>query len=594
MDGDSPTGVVHQVYGPPGTGKTRYLSERVKEIVKARGAEAVSIASFSVTAAKEIGSRGLGLPQRRVGTLHSFAYRSLGSGLNVALDPKVVIDWNKMVGTEWRITPDSRRAAPQSATEGGGQNTDARTASSGDELLATLDRARSTFVDPSDYPPDLAGFAQAWTEWKQANDAVDYTDMIEGALERAREGEPAPGRPQVFIVDEGQDNTPLEVELVLAWGRRAASLVVALDDDQAIMEWRGGDPRRLLTLGQGDTADLAVDRHVLGKSWRVPRAVHAVAERWVHRLSLRQEKIYQPRTRFEGDRDTGEIIEGAAYGVPESVQDPALADRVEEEMGRDRTVMVIASCAYMLEPLIKSLRERGIPFHNPFRPTEPRWNPFGTGNGTSTAERVFRYLVLDPDLPPKQLVDDSGNVFTADRSRPWTGQDVRAWLPLVSAELAGLRRGSKAHADRLPDGEVPWEDIAAMFADPQALDRAVSPDLEWLAGAVLPSRQKQTAYPFQVARKYGAVALDEKPKVVLGTIHSVKGAAADIVYVAPDMSAAGINQMTASVNGRDQTIRLFYVAMTRAFEELRLLAPFSPRNYLRRRDLLPADLEVPA
>lgn len=592
MDSDAPAGVVHQVYGPPGTGKTSYLSKRVKEIVNAHGPEAVSIASFSVTAAKEIGSRGLGLPQRRVGTLHSFAYRSLGSGLNVALDPKVIVDWNKMVGAGWRITPDSRRAAPQSATEGGAQNTDMRTASNGDELLAALDRARSTFVEPADYPPDLAEFAQLWNEWKQANEVVDYTDMIAGALERARDGEPVPGRPSVFIVDEAQDNTPLETELVLAWGRQASSLVVALDDDQAIMEWRGGDPRRLLTLGEGD--EYTVDRFVLDKSWRVPRSVHAVAERWVHRLSLRQEKVYRPRTRFEGDRDTGEIIEGAAYGVPESVQDPELADRIEEEIERDRTVMVIASCAYMLEPLIKSLRERGIPFHNPFRPSEPRWNPLGTGSGTSTSQRVFRYLVLDPDLPPRQLVDEAGHLLTVDRSRPWTGEDVRAWLPLVSAELAGLRRGVKAHADRLPDGEVPWESIAELFADEDALNRAVTPDLEWLAGAILPSKTKQAAYPLQVARKRGAVALDEKPKVVLGTIHSVKGAAADIVYVAPDMSAAGIAQMTSSVNGRDQTIRLFYVAMTRAFEELRLLAPFGPRNYLRRRDLLPTELEVPA
>lgn len=593
MDGDAPEGVAHQVYGPPGTGKTRFLSEKVKQIVHTHGPEAVSIASFSVTAAKEIGSRGLGLPQRRVGTLHSFAYRSLGSGLNVALDPKVVADWNKAVGAQWRITPDSRRAAPQSATEGGAQNTDMRTASNGDELLAALDRARATFVDPSEYPPDLASFAEMWTEWKQANEAVDYTDMIEGALERAREGEAAPGRPQVFIVDEAQDNTPLETELVLAWGRQANSLVVALDDDQAIMEWRGGDPRRLLTLGQeGD--GYTVDRQVLGKSWRVPRSVHAVAERWVHRLSLRQEKEYRPRTRFEGDHDTGEIIEGAAYGVPESIQDPELADRIEEEIERDRTVMVIASCAYMLEPLIKSLRERGVPFHNPFRPSEARWNPFGNGNGTSTSERVFRYLVLDPDLPQRQMIDQAGHLLTVDRSRPWTGEDVRAWLPLVSAEAAGLRRGVKAHVDRLPDGEVPWEEIAALFADEDALNRAVTPDLEWLAGALLPSKAKQAAYPLQVARKRGPVALDEKPKVVLGTIHSVKGAAADIVYVAPDMSAAGIGQMTSSVNGRDQTIRLFYVAMTRAFEELRLLAPFSPRNYLKRRDLLPSELEVPA
>jgi superfamily I DNA/RNA helicase len=584
MDGDSPTGVVHQVYGPPGTGKTRFLSEKVKQIVNTHGPEAVSIASFSVTAAKEIGSRGLGLPQRRVGTLHSFAYRSLGTGLNVALDPKIIGDWNTSF-PGWRITPDSRRGNPQSATEGGAQNTDMATASTGDELIAALDRARSTFTDPADYPPELASFASAWAEWKQVSDAVDYTDMIEGALERAREGEAAPGNPQVFIVDEGQDNTPLEVELILAWGRRAASLVVALDDDQAIMEWRGGDPRRLLTLGEAD--GYTVDRQVLGKSWRVPRAVHAVAERWVHRLSLRQPKVYAPRTRFEdgpgGPRDTGEIIEGAAFSVAESVQDPELADQIEHEIGRDRTVMVIASCAYMLEPLIKTLRERGIPFHNPFRPTEARWNPFGSGSGMSTAERVWRYLVLDPALGE-------------ERSRNWTGRDIRAWLPLLSVESAGLRRGIKANLDQIPDDEteVPWEQVAALFTDPIALERAVRPDLEWLAGAVVPSKARYAAYPLQVARKHGAVALGDRPKVVLGTIHSVKGAAADIVYVAPDMSAAGIAQMTGSVNGRDQAIRLFYVAMTRAYEELRLLAPFSARNYLRRRDLMPSELEVPA
>lgn len=589
MDSDAPGGVAHQVYGPPGTGKTRFLTEKVKQIVQEHGPEAVSIASFSVTAAKEIGSRGTGLPARRVGTLHSFAYRSLGSGLNVALDPKVLADWNKAVGAEWRLTADTRRAAPQAATEGGGPVS----GGGGDDLLAALDRARATFTDPADYPPDLAAFAGMWTEWKQANEAVDYTDMIEGALERARDGEAAPGRPSVFIVDEAQDNTPLETELVLAWGRQASSLVIALDDDQAIMEWRGGDPRRLLTLG-ADGDNYTVDRLVLGKSWRVPRSVHAIAERWVHRLSLRQEKVYAPRTRFEGDRDTGEIIEGAAYGVSESVQDPELADRIEEAIERDRTVMVIASCAYMLEPLTKTLRERGIPFHNPFRPTEARWNPLGGGNGTSTAERVFRYLVLDPDLPPRQILDEAGNLLSVDRSRPWTGEDVRAWLPLLSSEAAGLRRGVKAHADQLPDGEVPWESIAELFADEESLNKAVTPDLEWLAGAILPSRAKQVAYPLQVARKRGPAALDEKPKVVLGTIHSVKGAAADIVYVAPDMSAAGIAQMTASVSGRDQTIRLFYVAMTRAFEELRLLAPFSPRNYLRRRDLMPSELEVPA
>ncbi|HYF71380.1 MAG TPA: ATP-binding domain-containing protein, partial [Nocardioides sp.] len=377
------------------------------------------------------------------------------------------------------------------------------------------------------------------------------------------------------------------------WGKRASSLVVALDDDQAIMEWRGGSPRRMLTLAE-DSA-YSVDQQILGKSFRVPRAVHAVAERWVRRLSMRQEKEYRPRTRYEPvldergqpiydadghpiERDTGELVEGAAYCVPESIERPVLVDRIEEEIGRGRSVMVIASCAYMLKPLIESMRACGLPFHNPFRPTESRWNPLRGSSGMSSAERVHRYLVGHPDF--------------GDRARLWTGDDVRAWMTILDAKKAGLRRGVKAALERLRKDELTEAEVASLFADADALDLAVQPDLEWFAGAVMGSKARATAYPLQVARKRGPVALASSPQVVVGTIHSVKGAAADVVYVAPDLSAAGIEQLKTP-NGRDQAIRLFYVAMTRAREELRLLAP-SGRNYLKRRDLLPSDLEVPA
>jgi len=58
--------------------------------------------------------------------------------------------------------------------------------------------------------------------------------------------------------------------------------------------------------------------------------------------------------------------------------------------------MVIASCGYMLTPLIRQLRTHGIPFHNPYRPGEPAWNPLGRPTrGMSTAARVLRYLICD-------------------------------------------------------------------------------------------------------------------------------------------------------------------------------------------------------
>lgn len=568
-----PTCKVHLVYGPPGTGKTWYLTQRVKQVVQQHGAESLVVASFSVTAAKEIASRGLGLPDKSVGTLHSLAYRAIGHEFHVALDPKVLASWNARSGLRWRITPDNRRAAPSSATEKSGP-----AGSNGDTLLSELDRARATYLDPADYEPDLAEFARAWTAWKSEVEAIDYTDMIEMALEQARDGQPAPGNPLVLVVDEGQDMTRLEVDLALAWGKQAKSVVIALDDDQAIMEWRGGDPGQLL--GLSDDPEFEVDVHVLDQSRRIPTSVHAVAERWVRQLSARQPKLYRPRMTDHQGNPLAEPPVGAAFCVAERLDDPELVHRVEHVLDSGRTVMIVASCTYMLEPLIKNLREAGVPYHNPYRPAEGRWNPFGGGSGMSTAQRVFRFLVMHKSLDG------------TPHGRLWTGDDVRAWLPLLDAKRAGLRRGVKTHCDNLPDGELAEEEVAALFTSDQAFGQAVESDLEWFAECVLGSKEQATAYPLQVARKRGPAALAEQPRVTLGTIHSVKGGASDVVYVAPDISAAGRDQLE-TVNGRDQTIRQFYVALTRSYEELRVLSP-STKLFIRRRDLIPPDLEVVA
>jgi superfamily I DNA/RNA helicase len=564
---------VHLVFGPPGTGKTRYLTQRVKQVVQQHGPDSLVVASFSVTAAREIGSRDLGLPEKAVGTLHSLAYRAIGHEFNVALDPKVLADWNSKMGLHWRVTADNRRAAPSAATEKSGP-----AGANGDVLLAELDRARAVYLDPADYPPDLAEFAHAWKKWKDEAEAIDFSDMIEMALEQAREGQHAPGNPQVLVVDEGQDMTRLEVDLTLAWGRYAKSLVIALDDDQAIMEWRGGDPAQLLGLHTDPAFE--VDTHVLDQSWRIPTSVHAVAERWVRQLSIRQEKLYRPRVTDHQGNDLAEPPVGAAFRVPERIDSPELVERIETELDGGRTVMVIASCTYMLEPLIKHLRAAGVPYHNPYRPAEGRWNPFGGGNGMSTAERVFRFAVMHKELDG------------TPHGRLWTGDDVRAWLPLLKAKDAGLRHGVKVAAETLPDGELAEEDVAALFADDRSFEYAVDSDLEWFAANVLPSKEQATAYPLQVARKRGPLALAQKPGLILGTIHSVKGGASDVVYVAPDISSAGAAQLD-TVNGRDQTIRQFYVAMTRSYEELRVLAPFS-KLFIKRSDLVPPSLEVVA
>src|SRR5882762_483552 len=558
------SGAVTRVWGPPGTGKTRYLADRVSKIIEQGGPDCTLISSFSTTAANEITSRfkdGIRPSKKMVGTLHSHAYRSAGHG-TVALDPKVISDWNSQVTPEMRVTPDNRR----NGGDTGSFVSDPAKAVTGDDLLGCLDLLRARMTDAADWPQNVTEFARRWTAWKADAGAMDFTDMIEGALRRACDGERAPGNPSFIISDESQDQTPLETALILPWGHPAERLVLAMDDDQAINQWRGGDALPLLQLRGPDVSD-----HVLGKSHRVPESVRLIAERWIRHVSVRKEKAYTARTRLEGDVDTGEIIGGTAFNVPESLGDAKLVTRIVRDLDAGKSVMVIASCNYMLQPLIANLRQEGVPFHNPYRPLEGRWNPFGVAreDGMATAERVYHYLVL------------------ADRD--WTGDDIRAWMELVKIKDAGLVTSAKRDVVNWAQEAIPYEDVASLFKTEEALDWATQPDPDWLESCLLAAKKPVAEYPLAVARQHGHNALKNKPRVTVGTVHSVKGAGDDIVYMAPNVSGASVRSIKSGKDGRDEAIRLFYVGMTRAKESLRVLAPGSGQHIP---GLIPTDLEV--
>jgi DNA helicase II / ATP-dependent DNA helicase PcrA len=71
-------------------------------------------------------------------------------------------------------------------------------------------------------------------------------------------------------------------------------------------------------------------------------------------------------------------------------------------------------------------------------------------------------------------------------------------------------------------------------------------------------------FPVAVALARGSSALEESPRVIVGTIHSVKGGEADAVFLFPDLSPAGDAAYQRHGPQRDSVIRLFYVGMTRA------------------------------
>ena len=61
----------------------------------------------------------------------------------------------------------------------------------------------------------------------------------------------------------------------------------------------------------------------------------------------------------------------------------------ERHLAQGKSIMMLASCSYMLRPVIAVLRKNGIPFHNPYRKANGFWNPLRTGSRQSAANRTL-------------------------------------------------------------------------------------------------------------------------------------------------------------------------------------------------------------
>jgi len=266
-------------------------------------------------------------------------------------------------------------------------------------------------------------------------------------------------------------------------------------------------------------------------------------------VSERQPKNYRPRN-----------AEGMVAYLDGRWRQPewGIFRQVENELKGGGTVMVLASCEFMLRPLGNLLRDEAIPFHNPYRPEKYGWNPLSARKG-GPAEAV-RALALARQGP---------------MVRSWRAREVALWTkPLAHVFL----RGAKKHLEELPSEHViTTGDLEEIFDPVKALEittafrAGVGPLVEWWVKHLGASSERYLM-PATVVTKRGLDALSETPRLILGTIHSVKGAQADTVILFPDLSAAAMAGDGAESDG---VSRLFYVGMTRARERLFLVEPSS-------------------
>lgn len=274
---------VQMIYGPPGTGKTTTLKGIILEETRNPGC-VIRVVSHTKAAAAEILSRlteeEKGRVDLRAGTVHSFAFGLAGC-------KKVgVVDWMKLreLSNATGIPIAGRQITDADET---GQN------DVGDEYLAVYGLAKAKRISYEDAyeaspRPGTEGqflyFCDAYDRWKDQNGFYDFNDMLTMAIGEAMHSD-------VLIVDEAQDLSPAQWQLVRQWAGSASKVYVAGDDDQAIYVWGGADPQGM----QSFEKEFNGARRVLDQSYRVPALVHSLAASIIETVQGRVDKQYRPR-----------------------------------------------------------------------------------------------------------------------------------------------------------------------------------------------------------------------------------------------------------------------------------------------------------
>ncbi len=216
------------VIAGPGTGKTRTLVSRILYLLQNRRVKPSQITAVTFTnrAAQEMKNRleeqlggKRGIRNLRIGTFHSICHSLLkeaGEEFTLA-DEDTVLEIVRECGEELGIKekPGKLRQAISLW----------KTREAGD---------REALKTDMDFPVDQ--LVRIYEARLSSLSALDFDDLLLKALEKAEEG----GKPFPYIlVDEFQDISPLQYELIRAWHRGGREIFIIGDPDQAIYGFRG-------------------------------------------------------------------------------------------------------------------------------------------------------------------------------------------------------------------------------------------------------------------------------------------------------------------------------------------------------------------
>jgi ATP-dependent DNA helicase UvrD/PcrA len=595
-----------RVIAPAGSGKTRVLTERLRHLVVSRGYEpgGVVAVAYNRKARDEMVARTAGVGARIL-TLNALGYELVASALGRRPE---VLDVREVRRLLEPLVPRGARRL----------NTDPLA-----PYLDALSAVRLGLRDPVDVEDergDVPGLADAFPAYRaelRRRGVVDFDEQVllaielllrDGAFRRAQQT-----RHRHLLVDEFQDLTPAHVLLIRLLSAPRFDVFGVGDDDQVIYGHAGASPRFLTEFGRYFPT---ATEHALEVNYRCTPAVVDAAR---HLLTRNRVRVTKRIRSARGDAG----IDGAGDGggalivrrhVPQAGA-TELVDAVRGWLAGDGTppsdVAVLTRVGSLLLAPHVAFVEAGVPVTSILHPDV-------LGRTGLRAALAYLRIVADSDrIDPGDLVE----VYR----RPSRGLPnwIERWLGRCRS-VDDIRRA----AGRIDDVKVAGKvdglagDVAKLAAlarggstrtvlehvrDAVGLGQAV--DLLDATGVAGESHRDDLEALLQVADLHpdpggfepwlrAALARPgDDDGVVLSTIHRVKGREWPRIVVFGATAGIMPHRLSSGRAALEEERRVFHVAITRAIDEVVVLADASrPSPFLAEldHDATPGELEAEA